>query len=144
MDTTKPQKEPKTCHNCGLEAIEAIDEDLCIIADNALENMGQNDNMNNVVMKAIDKAIEQSEVGESIPVQHLPAYPESPPCKWCERNPNKDIDIMTDFYSENWTSTINQGQVKAFFDDLTPRDKALLRLLQYAERFYGGDTHGER
>ena len=62
------------------------------------------------------------------------------PCKYCERNPNKDIDVMTDFYSENWVLTmLSNGKVQAGFDDSTPHDRQLMRLLKYAEKFYGGE-----
>ena len=145
MDTTKPQKEPLTCEGCGLEAIEDVSEDLCIIVDNVLENAPYgltDDQIADLIDEAIEKAIDQSEVGEELPVKHLPAYPSQAPCRWCERNPDPDIDIMTDFFSENWTCAINQGKVKAFFEDPTQRDKALLRLLKYAEKFYGGEKHG--
>jgi hypothetical protein len=60
------------------------------------------------------------------------------PCKFCERNPNKDIDIISDLYSENWVLTmLSDGKVQAGFDNATPHDRQLARLLCYAERFYG-------
>jgi hypothetical protein len=93
MDTTKPQKQPKTCHDCGLEAID------------------------------------ECETGQG----HFPYDQNAPPCKFCERN-FKTENIVTDFYSENWTLASDKTPM---FDDLTPRDKALLGLLKYAKEFYG-------
>ena len=105
MHTTKPQKEPLTCHNCGCAAIEGLDTDP----------LGK----------------------------HVPYDPNKIPCKYCERNSNKDIDIATDFYSENWVLTmLSNGKVQAGFDDTTPHDRQLVRLLKYAEKFYGGEKHG--
>ena len=96
------------------------------------------DEVGNLVIEAIDKAAEQAEVGEDIPVQHMPAYPDSPPCKWCERNPENPENIVSDFYSENWVLTmLANGNVQPGFDDPTPHDKALLGLLKYAAKFYG-------
>jgi len=93
MHTTKREKEPKTCHDCGLEAID------------------------------------ECESGKG----HIPFDEHRAPCKFCERNYGTE-DIMTDFYSENWTL---DDKGKPMFDDPTMRDRALLRLLKYAEQFFG-------
>jgi len=47
---------------------------------------------------------------------------------------------VTDFFSENWTVSADGIPI---FDDLTYRNKALLRLLNNAEQNFGGEKLGK-
>jgi len=68
--------------------------------------------------------------------EELPYDENKIPCKFCERN-LKSENVGGDFYSENWVLQLNSGKAKPFFEDPTPRERALLGLLKINVEFWG-------
>jgi len=93
----KSKKEPLTCHDCGLEAI-----DKC-------------------------------EGGQ----RHLSSRPEDYPCRYCERNREKDEPVF-DFFSETWTlEQHTDGKFYPLIEDPDPHERLLLRVMAHCKEVYG-------
>ena len=64
--------------------------------------------------------------------QHTPSIPDKLPCRYCERNPEVDEEVL-DFYSETWTLDSDKTP---FIEDPNKHERLLLEVVRYCQIVY--------
>jgi len=68
--------------------------------------------------------------------KHIPATPDKPPCRFCERNREADGEVF-DFHSETWVlEQVSYGMFEATIEDPNKHEQLLLNVAHHCQVVY--------